>query len=143
MLTMLNRKSILHFTRQGWNMEGVRCVLGNLKGWHSGSHARALRLGVGLSGANSRLPGSYLLTGPFHRGPDNSRKVEFPETTLRPLIENPVSGTGGRKLTPRIAFAGRRHERPGLALICAGLVATGIVGESAADDHRTQELAAF
>jgi len=56
---------------------------------------------------------------------------------LQALIENPASGVGGRKLMLQVILAGRRDEHPGLLLMCATLVATGIVGESAADDHGT------
>ena len=37
----------------------------------------------------------------------------------------------------QVILAERQEEHPGLALMRATLVATGIVGESAANDHRT------
>jgi hypothetical protein len=56
---------------------------------------------------------------------------------LRPLIETNISGADGRKFMLQVILAERLEEHPGLALMRATLVATGIVGESAADDHRT------
>ena len=67
----------------------------------------------------------------------NSLKVGSPKAMLRPLIETNISGADGRKFMLQVILAERLEEHPGLALMRATLVATGIVGESAADDHRT------